>query len=141
MKTSKFLIFLIVFFQSINLLSQCAGNMSWTLSPVSPDNTYAPGSVVDLCVTMDGWNGNAQGSNWLEGFGLNLGPGWINVTPVTSPQDAGADASGTWIWMNTVTSASTGTVAGPGYFFEGPSGPVDGDTGNDWGDFCFDGLL
>lgn len=141
MKKSKILIFLIVFFlQSVNLLSQCAGDISWTLSPVSTDNTYAPGSLVDLCVTMDGWNGNSQGSNWLEGFGLTLGSGWINVTPVTAPQDAGADASGTWTWMPTVTSASTGLVAGPGYFFEGPSGPVDGDTGNDWGDFCFDGL-
>lgn len=134
----KFLIFLIVFCQSFNILSQCAGDISFTLSPQSPDNTYAPSSTVQLCVTMDGWNGNTQGSNWLEGFGLNLGPGWLSATPVTDPQSAGAN--GTWLWMTSVTSASTGLTAGPGYFFEGPTGPTDGDPGNDWGDFCSDGL-
>jgi gliding motility-associated-like protein len=88
---------------------------------------------------MTNWNGNAQGSNWLEGFGLALGTGWINVTPVTPPNDADNDASGTWIWVNTVTSDATGLTAGPGYFFEGPSGTIDGNPGNDWGDYCMNG--
>jgi gliding motility-associated-like protein len=88
---------------------------------------------------MTNWNGNAQGSNWLEGFGLTLGTGWINVTPVTPPNDADNDASGTWIWVNTVTSDATGLTAGPGYFFEGPSGTIDGNPGNDWGDYCMNG--
>jgi gliding motility-associated-like protein len=88
---------------------------------------------------MTNWNGNDQGSNWLEGFGLTLGTGWINVTPVTPPDDADNDASGTWIWVNTVTSDATGLTAGPGYFFEGPTGPTDGNPGNDWGDYCMNG--
>jgi gliding motility-associated-like protein len=135
---SKLFLFLIVFCQSINLLSQCAGEITYTLSPVSPDNTYAPGSTVELCITMNGWNGNSQGSNWLEGFGLTLGTGWISSTPISSPSSASGD--GTWLWVTSVTSASTGLTAGPGYFFEGPTGPTDGDPGNDWGDFCLDGL-
>jgi gliding motility-associated-like protein len=120
--------------------SQCSGDVTFTLdTPPAADLTYPPNTVVELCVTMTNWNGNAQGSNWLEGFGLALGAGWINVTPVTPPDDADNDASGTWIWVNTVTSDVTGLTAGPGYFFEGPTGPTDGNPGNDWGDYCMNG--
>lgn len=120
--------------------SQCSGDVTFTLdTPPAADLTYPPNTVVELCVTMTNWNGNAQGSNWLEGFGLTLGTGWINVTPVTPPNDADNDASGTWIWVNTVTSDATGLTAGPGYFFEGPSGTIDGNPGNDWGDYCMNG--
>jgi gliding motility-associated-like protein len=120
--------------------SQCSGDVTFTLdTPPAADLTYPPNTVVELCVTMTNWNGNAQGSNWLEGFGLALGTGWINVTPVTPPNDADNDASGTWIWVNTVTSDATGLTAGPGYFFEGPSGTIDGNPGNDWGDYCMNG--
>jgi gliding motility-associated-like protein len=88
---------------------------------------------------MTNWNGNAQGSNWLEGFGLTLGSGWVTINPTLPPNDAEGDASGTWIWVNTVTSDATGLTAGPGYFFEGPTGPTDGNPGNDWGDYCMNG--
>jgi len=125
---------------SISILSQCAGNVSYTLdTPPNPDLTYPPNTTVELCVTMDGWNGNGQGSNWFEGFGLTLGSGWTTLTPTLIPDDAEADGSGTWLWVNTVTSSSTGLTAGPGFFFEGPSGPTDGDPGNDWGDNCGSG--
>jgi gliding motility-associated-like protein len=120
--------------------SQCSGDVTFTLdTPPAANFTYPPNTVVELCVTMTNWNGNAQGSNWLEGFGLTLGTGWINVTPVTPPDDADNDASGTWIWVNTVTSDATSLIAGPGYFFEGPSGATDGNPGNDWGDYCMNG--
>lgn len=120
--------------------SQCSGDITYTLdTPPAADFTYPPNTVVELCVTMTNWDGNAQGSNWFEGFGLTLGTGWIDVTPVTSPNDADNDASGTWIWVNTVTSDATGLTAGPGYFFEGPTGPTDGNPGNDWGDYCMNG--
>ena len=122
------------------LFAQCAGNISFTLdTPPNPDLTYPPGAVVELCVTMDGWNGNGQGSNWFEGFGLTLGSGWVTSTPTLTPDDAQADNSGTWVWVNTVTSSQTGLTAGPGFFFEGPQGPTDGNPGNDWGDNCGSG--
>jgi len=124
---------------SFTTYSQCAGDITFTLNPTpNLDNTFSPGEVVEMCVTLTGWQGNDQGSNWLEGFGLTLGPGWDVVTPVIPPQDAD-DVSGTWIWQESVTSDVTGLVAGPGYFFEGPTGPTDGNTGNDWGDYCMNG--
>jgi len=120
-----------------NVLSQCGGVTTFTTDiPPAADGTYPPNTTIELCVTMTGWNGNIQGSNWMEGFGLTIGAGWVVVNPTLAPDDAEADASGTWLWMNSVTSDATGLVAGPGYFFEGPTGPTDGNPGNDWGDFC-----
>ncbi len=110
----KILVFLLTVL-SINLYPQCSGDITFTLDPnPAIDFTYPPNTDVELCVTMTNWNGNAEGSNWLEGFGLTLGAGWSNVVPLTPPNDAENDASGTWIWMNTVTSDVTGLVAGPG---------------------------
>lgn len=133
------LIFFILFTYT-SQYSQCSGDITYDLSvPPAADGTYPPNTTVELCVTMTNWNGNAQGSNWLEGFGLTLGAGWTTTTPIVFPNDADGDASGTWIWVESVTSDATGLTAGPGYFFEGPTGPTDGNPGNDWGDYCMNG--
>lgn len=119
--------------------SQCSGpvNIDYINPGPSATNTYPPNSTVEVCVTMTGWDGTATGSNWLEGFGLNLGVGWISVTPLVFPEDCDAVAGTTnsWLWVPSVTSSETGNTAGPGFFFEGPSGPLDGDPGNDFGDY------
>jgi gliding motility-associated-like protein len=122
---------------SINSLNaQCAGTIDFTLSPPpSAANTYPAGATVQLCVTMVGWPGTSTGANWLEGFGLNLGSGWVTVTPVTYPEDCGgASPPNAWLFVNSTTSSATGNTAGPGFFYEGPAGPTDGDPGNDFGD-------
>jgi len=139
----KLILIFLSLISSIVTYPQCNGNLSYTVDVnPSPDLTYPPNTDVTLCVTMDGWNGNAQGSNWFEGFGLTLGSGWINVNPLIAPEDAD-DESGDWIWVDNVTSSSTGIIAGPGYFFEetngGGGGIVDGNPGNDWGDLCLNG--
>jgi gliding motility-associated-like protein len=137
---AKLILTLSILLTSIIGYSQCEGVITYTIdTPPGPGSTYPPGTTVQLCVTMTGWNGNAEGSNWNEGFGLNLGVGWDVVTPVSPPDDAESDASGTWLWMTNVTSDATGLTAGPGYFFEGPTGPIDGNPGNDWGDYCMNG--
>jgi len=87
---------LLFFSLLLNIISysQCAGDITYDLSiPPAADGTYPPNTVVELCVTMTNWNGNAQGSNWMEGFGLTLGAGWTIVTPITPPNDADGDAS------------------------------------------------
>jgi gliding motility-associated-like protein len=122
---------------SFTTYSQCAGDITFTLNPTpNLDLTYPPNTDVELCVTMTGWN--PSDANWFEGFGLSLGIGWESVVPVTSPLTLAND--GNWIWLENVTSSATGQFAGPGYFFEntggGGGGPVDGNSGNDWGDFC-----
>jgi gliding motility-associated-like protein len=134
----KYILILLLFITT-QAHSQCAGFLDFDFNPQYPPNsTYPPNTEVVFCCTMIGWDGNDQGSNWFEGFGLTLGSGWANVSPLQAPADVG-DVSGTWLWVNSVTSESTGFTAGPGYFFEGPTGPIDGNPGNDWGDLCIDG--
>jgi gliding motility-associated-like protein len=141
--------FLLSLIFQLSSYPQCAGVITPTLNPQpSVNGTYPPGSVVTLCVVMDGWLGTDMGNNWIEGFGLNLGSGWINGTPTLYPNDCNSFAGSTdqWLWVENVTSSVTGNSAGPGFFFEGPAGPVDGDPGNDYGDngstciweFCVD---
>jgi gliding motility-associated-like protein len=130
-----YIILLSLLFSSLWSNSQCGGDIEFNLSiPPSADGTYPPGTTVTLCCEMDGWND--VGVNWFEGFGLNLGVGWTIVNPTIYPNDCNSFAGTTdqWLWVNTVTSSVTGNSAGPGFFFEGPAGPVDGDPGNDYGD-------
>lgn len=138
----KKIFFTIVFFFTHMIMnSQCGGDITFTLDPEpSVNGTYPPGTLVTLCVEMDGWLGTATGNNWFEGFGMNLGSGWVNVTPTVYPEDCNSFAGSTdeWVWMNSVTSPITGNSAGPGFFFEtsigNDLGAVDNDPANDYGD-------
>jgi hypothetical protein len=109
--------------------------------------TYPPGTTVTVCYTLQSFN--QISGNWIEGFDINLGPGWnlASLSQINPPGNCNG-GSGQWIWMNSVTSSATGLTVGPGWFFEdgsGTGGPVDGNPGNDWGDggsncvwnFCF----
>jgi hypothetical protein len=111
--------------------SQCAGVQSFTLTPLPVGGTYLPGQTVTMCYTMTGYN--QLGTNWVEGFDLNLGAGWASVTPQTAPANCGGNATGgQWVWRTSVTSTTTPIVTvGPGYFFDLAT---DGNPGNDFGD-------
>jgi hypothetical protein len=91
---------------------------------------------------MTGWPGLNIGSNWLEGFDINLGPGWTNLQQLVAPINC-QGGGGNWVWMlNNFTPAG---LVGPGWFFDsGISGPLNGNPADDWGDsgsctwsFCF----
>jgi len=119
---------------SLSLLksfSQCSGNLTFTLTPSPPVGGYTPGTTVNVCVTLQSFT--QTGSNWFEGFDINLGSGWTNVTPVSAPANCGGNSTGgQWLWMTSVTSDATPSVTvGPGYFFDRNS---DGNPGNDYGD-------
>jgi hypothetical protein len=123
---------LILFFLLTHLgYSQCAGTQTFTLTPPPVNNTYNPGQVVTLCYTLNSFT--QTGTNWFEGFDLNLGAGWASVSPQTSPVNCGGNSTGgQWIWRTSVTSTSTPVqIVGPGYFFDLST---DGNPGNDFGD-------
>ena len=109
------------------------GPTTYTLNPQPINGQYSTGTVVTMCFTMTGFGGCGT-AEWFEGFDLNLGPGWTNIAPVTAPADCGGAAGGGqgWIWM--VTNNTAVGPVGPGYFYEGPTGPIDGNASNDWGD-------
>ena len=146
----KFLKILILIFLCGFTHSQiCNGTQSFTLTPPPPAGGYFPGTIVNVCYTMDGWIFNpAVAAEWLEGFAINLGPGWRNLTRGTPPADCFITTSGQWLWMTTTTSTNTAITVGPGWFYEfgGTTPPFNGNPGDDWGDFgetciwsfCFD---
>jgi gliding motility-associated-like protein len=109
------------------------GPTTYTLNPQPVNGQYSTGTVVTLCYTMTGFGGCGT-AEWFEGFDLNLGPGWTNISPVTAPADCGGAAGGGqgWIWL--VTNNTAVGPVGPGYFYEGPTGAIDGNPSNDWGD-------
>jgi hypothetical protein len=135
------LIISLIFLQS-QVFSQCVGVQSFTLTPPPPTGGYTPGTNVTVCYTMVGWPGIGVGSNWLEGFDINLGPGWVNLAPTSPPVNC-QGGSGVWVWK-LVNSTPSGVV-GPGWFFDsGISGPLNNNPADDWGDsgnctwsFCF----
>lgn len=130
MKKFLFIVFAILFYV---VAKAQPGPTTYTLNPQPINGQYSTGTVVTLCYTMTGFGGCGT-AEWFEGFDLNLGPGWTNVTPVTPPADCGGPAPGGqgWIWL--VTNNTAVGPVGPGYFYEGPSGPIDGNPSNDWGD-------
>lgn len=111
--------------------SQCNGPITFTLTPAPPAGGYLPNTTVTVCVTMASYT--QTNFNYFEGFDINLGPGWTNLTPVSAPANCGgASTGGQWLWMNSVTSTATPvTTVGPGYFFDLNN---DGNPGNDYGD-------
>ena len=82
------------------------------------------------------------GSNWLEGFDINLGSGWTNLQPQNPPANCQGGA-GNWVWV--INNFTQSGMIGPGWFFDsGISGPLNGNPSDDWGDqgnctwsFCF----
>jgi hypothetical protein len=141
----SFLAFLFVVLCNLSI-AQCVGNQSFTLNPAPPIGGYSPGTVVNVCYTMQNWNGTNVQSNWLEGFDINLGSGWTGLTPGAPPINC-QGGGGNWLWLNSTTSASTGITVGPGWFFNSQQGcaPCNNTlAGDDWGDsgsctwtFCF----
>jgi hypothetical protein len=132
MKLIKYLLFILLFsIITINGYSQCNGTTSFNLTPSPPPGGYLPGTIVTVCFTMNGYT--QVGSNWFEGFDINLGPGWTSLTPISAPANCGGfSTGGQWIWMTSVTSVATPVITvGPGYFFDLNN---DGNPGNDFGD-------
>ncbi len=134
-------LFALLFSQNF-LRAQCAGQSTYTVSPLpSANGTYPPNTTVTVCFTMVGYT--QTNANWVDGFEVQLGPGWVvsSLTPTVPPATQGGGA-GQWLWRTTVVGSNTGNTNGPGFFFDLNN---DGNPGNDFGDnsstgtwtFCF----
>lgn len=137
----KKIILILLSLLSISVFSQndCMGTQSSIVNPLPTGGGYAPGTVVQYCVTYNNWN-TSIGTNWCEGFDITIGPGWVanSITPVTMPNNLNG-GGGQWIWVpgtfngNPSSAGGMGNTFGPGFFFD-----LDGDgvSNNDWGDFA-----
>ena len=138
----KLTLLLLFLLTSIGVYSQqdCMGTESYVVNPLPQNGGYAPGTVVEYCVTFNNWN-TTPGTNWLEGFDITIGPGWApgSITPTQLPPNAGGNGSGgQWLWVpnqfngNPGSAGGAGNQFGPGFFFDLDT---DGNSNNDWGDF------
>ena len=108
----KKILIILLFLFSINSYSQCVGNQSATIAPIGP---YQPGDVVTVNYTLSSF---AQiNINWIHAFELNLGPGWMQNTIVTSGNPGNPGGSmGYWLW-DTQHTFPSGLNFGPGWRF------------------------
>jgi gliding motility-associated-like protein len=139
--TKLFFIFLLLNFslQYRAFAQPCVTSSSSTVNPQPTSGGYAPGTIVTFCYTIN--NYTQAGTNWLEGFSIQLGAGWLpgSITPVTPPGNLNG-GGGTWIWVANPFNFG-GVNFGPGFFFDLDG---DGQTQDDFGDagagpwtFCF----
>ena len=108
----------------LTVSSQCIFNQASTLTPVGP---YQPGDVVTVNYTLGNFTG--ININWIHAFQINLGVGWTNLTPITTPLNP-LGSNGNWLWdlQNTYPG---GFNFGPGWRFinTGTAGWGTGSTG------------
>tara|TARA_R110000744_G_scaffold48631_1_gene106092 strand:+ start:25 stop:585 length:561 start_codon:yes stop_codon:yes gene_type:complete len=106
----KQLFFILLLCLGLTASSQCVSNQSATLTPAGP---YQPGDIVVVNYTLGNWT--QLNVNWIHAFQINLGPGWVNLIPITTPGNPGGSV-GNWIWdlQNTFIS---GLNFGPGWRF------------------------
>lgn len=114
---------------------QCVLDDNVTAAPLPAGGTYQPGQTITFTYTINAYQGLSV--NWLHGIVPTLGPGWNAATLIAAGLPTNATGTGIWLWSTNVTSSATGNiVAGPGWFYDTPSGgpALDGDPGNNWGD-------
>ncbi|MEM9836309.1 MAG: PKD domain-containing protein, partial [Bacteroidota bacterium] len=138
--------------------NECTGTDEYTFvanPPLPTGGSYTPGTVVNMCFTLDGYtNVNA---NWVHSILPTFGPGYDLSTLMPSGQPVSCNG-GTWVWSDSFNSCRTNGSDdgpfGPGWGFDSGAGlgagcgatANDGDPGNNYGDgpgfclrtFCWD---
>jgi len=112
------ILFILCFIFSLSAIAQpCLGTQNTSLvpgnSPGLPLGQYVPGQVITLTYTLQSFNG--ININWIHAFQIILGPGFINLTPLTTPGNP-AGSVGNWVWDLQHTYPS-GYNFGPGWRF------------------------
>jgi hypothetical protein len=117
-----------------------AANLDVTPPPVN--GQYQPNTLVTFCYTVTSYQQTS--ANWLHGVIPTFGPGWdlasfvpLAITTVGGATSSSCSTGGTWSWYNSnITGTATGTVTGPGFYYETAAGgpPIDGNPGNNFGD-------
>ena len=76
----KYLFFLFLFFLCSLSYSQCVDEESYSITPLGP---YEVGDVVSVNYTLETFY--QLNINWVIAFQINLGDGWTNLTPTSTP--------------------------------------------------------
>ncbi|MDC3050596.1 hypothetical protein OA171_02050, partial [Flavobacteriales bacterium] len=127
----KYLFFLFLFFLCSLSYSQCVDEESYSITPLGP---YEVGDVVSVNYTLETFY--QLNINWVIAFQINLGDGWTNLTPTSTPVNSNLNnvgqGSGYWTW-DSLNIYPSGLEFGPGFRFINTSGYPDwgsSSTGN-----------
>lgn len=116
----KYLFFLFLFFLCSLSYSQCVDEESYSITPLGP---YEVGDVVSVNYTLETFY--QLNINWVIAFQINLGDGWTNLTPTSTPVNSNLNnvgqGSGYWTWDSSNIYPS-GLEFGPGFRFINTSG-------------------
>ena len=116
----KYLFFLFLFFLCSLSYSQCVDEESYSITPLGP---YEVGDVVSVNYTLETFY--QLNINWVIAFQINLGDGWTNLTPTSTPVNSNLNnvgqGSGYWTW-DSLNIYPSGLEFGPGFRFINTSG-------------------
>jgi|TARA_R110002167_G_scaffold263042_1_gene469758 hypothetical protein len=115
-------ILLVVFTNT--LYSQCVFNETSTLTPPP---VYESGDIVQVSYTLPAFTG--INVNWIHAIQINLGIGWINLTPGIPPGNITGSA-GNWLWDNQHIYPISNLNFGPGWRFINTTMPQWGTISN-----------
>lgn len=149
----RFLLALVfTLFVFAHLSAQCtdADDYTFVVNPPLPPAGYAPGTVVNMCFTLEGYTN--VGANWVHSILPTFGAGFNLASLVPGAPPASCVANGSWAWYSSFTTCEVGNVVGPGFAFDSSGGVQcggtanDGNPGNNFGDgpafclrtFCWD---
>jgi|GEM_PF-1108709 len=132
----SFTVFMLLLAVVPGLRSQCLTDWDTSSTPGygGVGTFYEAGQTVEICLSVNTWS--AASANWFHGFEIILGPGWDATTITATGFPASCDGNGNWDQYASITSSATGATYGPGLYYDsGSGGPLDGDPGNNYGDF------
>jgi hypothetical protein len=113
---------------------QCIRAASLTVNPPPVNGEYPPGTCVTFTFSITDWNFTL--ANWLHGVIPTFGVGW-NLGTMSPTPASSCDLTGNWAFYNSCTSTATNVTFGPGFYYDSNvGGPLDGNPGNNFGDFC-----
>lgn len=132
--------------QSSRDCNPCLSSDNLVASPPPTNGTYASGTTVQFCYTVEEWDVNQSTVEWLHAVEVQLGPGWDPSSLVPTITPGSCDGNGAWGWYDFWVSSNTGQIYGPGFAYDSQCTsappntfactniPLDGNPGNNWGD-------
>ncbi len=114
----------------------CLIDFTLTANPPPIGGQYGAGQNVEFCFTINSFDTDVD-NNWLHGVVPTFGPGWDVATflPTVTAAECSGDG-GNWLFLPSVTGTGPFSIGptGPGWFYDDEL--LDGDPGNNLGDFC-----
>ena len=74
-------------------LEQCVQDQSYQVNQTGP---YQVGDVIEFTYNLADFE--QVNINWIHAFQINVGSGWINLTPISAPGNPGG-SNRSWIWV------------------------------------------